>query len=148
MFEQFDKNEDNESIKKTAGAEFERLKQFMWKIEGKAYKGQFFNWTDPRGGNAVLLLGEVAAQFIDLGKRDVAKKGTYIVRFGQRPYSAQEQSPGELVHPDNWELTPSVVEGQFVWLAEERRYFPEMLAEAIALKLAEVSDAFTEATGF
>lgn len=97
MFEQFDEFAKNEEVKKTAAAEFDRLKQFMAGADGKPYKSQFFNWADrpQQWGETFLQLGEVAAQFFDVGKRDVAKKGTYTVRFGQRPLAPYEQSSGE-----------------------------------------------------
>jgi hypothetical protein len=137
MFEQFDDNENDERIKKTAGTEFIHLKQLMSQIEGKQYKGEFFNWTESSGSGGILLLGEVAAQLI-------AWRGTYNVRFGQRPYSAHEQSPGALVYPENWELTPDVLEGGFIWMIDGKRYPPETLAESIAAKLAKVYDNFKE----
>jgi hypothetical protein len=148
MFEQFDKTEDAENIKKTASAEYDRLKKFMSQIDGKQYKSDFFNWTDsPSSGNTILLLGEVAAQFIDMGKRDVAKKGIYSVRFGQRPYSAQEQSPGDYVYPEVWEVKADALDRKFVWTIDGKRYLPDDLPNAIANKLAEVYNTFAEAVG-
>jgi len=147
MFEQFDKPEKDENIKKTAPAEFDRLKQFMSQIEGKPHHGGFFNWTDPYGGNAVLSLGEVAAQFFDEGKRDVAKKGNYTVRFGRRPLAPQEQSSGEYVYPEVWELTADVLDGGFIWMIDGKRFLPTDLPDAIANKLAEVYDTYQEAVG-
>ncbi len=139
MFEQFDENEKNEKIKQTAGSEFTHLKKTMALIQGKPHNGEFFNWTDRApSGHAVLLLGEVAAQFI-------VRNGAYNVRFGQRPYAAYELSPGELVYPENWELTPDVFEGGFIWTIDGKRYSLESLAEAIAAKLAEFCDDFKEA---
>jgi hypothetical protein len=148
MFEQFDNQNDDEDIKKTAAAEFERLKQFMTEADGKRYKDQFFNWTDcPQNwGETFLVLGEVAAQFFDDGKRDVAKKGQYRFRFGQRPLTAHEQSSGEYVYPEVWELTADVLEGgTFVWLVDGKRVLPTDLPDAIARHLAEVFDAYEEA---
>ncbi len=147
MFEQFDEFAKNEEIKKTAAAEFDRLKQFMAKADGKQYKGQFFNWADhpQQWGETFLQLGEVAAQFFDMEKRDVAKKGTYNIRFGQRPLSPHEQSSGEYVSPEIWELTADVLSGEFIWMIDGKRYLSTDLANATANKLAEVFDSYEEA---
>jgi hypothetical protein len=136
MFEQFDENEKNEVIKKTAGAEFERLKQLMSQIEGKKHKGQFFNWTDPKGGEAKLTIGTVEAQFI---KKD---DSTYYIRFGGLATFA---AAAEQVEPETWLVTPDAYEGIFVWMLGTKRQTPEQLAEAIAVRLAGFYDGYEEA---
>jgi len=147
VFDQFDEFAKNEEVKKTAATEFNRLRQFMAKADGKRYNDQFFNWTDrpQQWGETFLQLGEVAAQFFDVGKRDISKKGTYSVRFGQRPLAPHEQFVDEHIYPEVWELTADVHEGEFVWLFDGKRILPIDLPDAIANKLAEVYDSYEEA---
>jgi hypothetical protein len=136
MFEQFDKNEKNENIKKTASAEFENLKQLMTQIEGKKHKGQFFNWTDPKGGEAMLKLGTVAAQFSK--KND----SSYHIRFGGLAAYAQAADPPE---PETWLVTADAHDGTFVWDLGGKRRTSEELAEEIAVRLAAFYDGYEDA---
>jgi hypothetical protein len=135
MFEQFDKNEKDENIKKTAAAEFDRLKQFMTEADGKQHKGQFFIWTDPKGGEAKLKLGTVAAEFIK--KND----SSYFIRFG----GLATFGPADKAEPETWLVTADAYDGMFVWDLGGKRQTPEQLAEAIAVRLAEFYDGYEEA---
>jgi hypothetical protein len=134
MFEQFDKNENDESIKKTAGVEFENLKKSMTQAQGKSHKGQFFDWN---AGDAVLTLGTVAAQFL-------MRQGRYFIRFGALPSYAQSVDQPE---PDTWELTPDSQEGKFIWMVGPEPNPPQQLADAIAVRVSQFYDGYEEAAG-
>lgn len=150
MFEQLDnfQNErnNNKAAQEDAPAQWELLKHNLSQLPSKRYDDQPFQWADrPERMETLLLLGEVAAQFFDDGKRDVAKKGRYRIRFGRRPLGPHEARLDELVEPEEWELRPGTMNDEFIWLRGEYRFLPETLAEAIAIKLTEVYDEFKEA---
>lgn len=142
MFEQFDDFKNNENNRKAARADapthFENLKKSMSQIQGKQYKGQFFDWTAPDGGDALLTLGTVAARFM-------RRKDSYYVEFGGLPSYAQA---ADRPQPEKWELTPDSYEGVFVWMTGQKRNLPEQLAEAIAARVAEFYDGYEEAVSF
>jgi len=150
MYEQLDKFENERNNKKAAqeGAaeQWELLKHNLSQLPNKRHDGQPFQWTNSSERMVTFVrLGEVAAQLFDEGRRDVAKKGGYRIRFGRRPLGANEFFSELLVEPEEWELTPGTMDGEFIWLRGQYRFFPEILAEAIALKLTEVYDEFKRA---
>jgi hypothetical protein len=149
MFERFDdfakQYENEKNGRKDAPAQWEFLKHCVSQLSSQhnSFDGHPFDWNVDDGA-AILCLKEVAAQFIDESKRDFARKG-YRIRFGQRPLGAHEAYSEPLVHSEEWELKPSVLEDEFVWLVDGKRYLPEHLAEAVALMLTSCLEEFEEA---
>lgn len=142
MFEQFDDLENERNNKKAARDDapthFENLKKSMAQIQGKKYKDQFFDWTAHDGGDSLLTLGAVAAQFM-------VRKDRYIIEFGGLP--SYEQA-ADRPQPERWELTPDSLDGEFIWMVGQQRNPPEHLAERIATRVSEFYDGYEEAVGF
>ena len=153
MFEQFDEQakriEDEKDSRKNAPAQWEMLKHFVSQLSSghRAFDGHPFQWIADEGGTAILRLNEVAAQFVDESRRDVSRRG-YRIRFGQRPLGPQEVRLEELVSPEEWELEPGTLEGEFIWLVDGKRFTPETLADAVALKVTECHQEFEESNRF
>jgi hypothetical protein len=84
---------------------------------------------------------------IDESKRDVARK-SYRVRFGRPPLGPQQVRLDELIEPKDWELNPGTLEGEFIWLVDSKRFLPETLADAIAVKVTQCHQEFDEARRF
>jgi hypothetical protein len=150
MFEQLDQFENDGNNRNAAfgdaPAQWELLKHNLSQLPSKRYDGRPFQWTDrPERMESFVRLGEVAAQLFDEGKRDVAKKGRYRIRFGRPPLGPNEVRLDELVEPEEWELMPGTLNDEFIWLRGEYRFLPETLAEAIAIKLTEVYDELKDA---
>jgi hypothetical protein len=141
MFEQFDDLKNNENNRKAAHAnaptQFENLKKSMSQIQGKPYKDQFFDWKAPDGGDALLTLATVAAQFM-------VRKDRYFIEFGGLP--SYEQA-ADRPQPERWELTPDSYEGNFVWMTGTKRNLPDQLAEDVAARVAEFYNAYEEVAG-
>ena len=150
MFDQFDdfakQHENEKNSKKDALAQWEFLKHCVSQLSSqhKSFDGHPFAWSVD-DGPAILRLKEVAAQFIEESKRDLARKA-YRIRFGHRPLGAHEAYSELLVHSEEWELEPSVLEDEFMWLVDGKRYLPEHLAEAVALMLTSCYQEFEEAS--
>lgn len=150
MYEQLDRFENERNNKRTARedapAQWELLKHNVSQLSSKRYDGQPFQWIDrPEQMVTFVQLDEVAAQLFDEGQRNFAMKGRYRVRFGRRPLGANEVFSALLVEPEEWELTAGTMEDEFIWLRGQYRFFPEDLAEAIAVRLTKAYDEFKEA---
>ena len=150
MFEQFDElarqTEDEKNNLKNAPAQWELLKHLVSQLsEGnRSFDGHPFQWGGGPNGPAFIQLYEVAAQFFAERKRDGTGLG-YRVRFGRPPLGPQQVHLDELIEPEDWELKPGSLDGEFIWLIDLKRFTPETLADSIAIKLTECYKEFKEA---
>ncbi len=148
MFEQFDEYtkqiEDEKNKWKDAPAQWELLKHFVSQLADgeRGFDDHPFRWTADENGTAILRLHEVAAQFIDESKRNVARKG-YRIRFGQ-PQTAHGAFSEAPLEPEEWKLEPGTLEGEFIWLIDGKRHLPEQLAQDIAFKVTECHQEFEQ----
>jgi hypothetical protein len=51
----------------------------------------------------------------------------------------------DFIDPEDWEIKPGTLDGEFIWLIGVKRYTPEKLADEIAWKVAECHKQFEEA---
>jgi len=133
---------DNQQAAKGAPLQWETLKntvsQFCDRCDG--FDGNLFLWITNYGSNSMLVLKDVAASFIIVGKKvNEPTKGFRIV-FSRKP-----ETPGEVYIDESplkkkiWDLELEVKSGEYVWFVDRlapQRFKTDDLLEEIAKELA------------
>lgn len=125
-----------------AGPQWELLKEYVAKLEGKEHKQHPFSWMK---NGSMLALEDVVAAFGAYPLPNSYRRG-YRVVFSRRPPEAHEAFSEDAPHQVEWGLEPKIQGTEFLWHVDDlNKALPSSdLADEISIRLAEYRNDYHE----